>query len=51
MFSWLNPNKLNKNNGKQNIIKKDILNVIPKLNKSSMQNIKKSQTIFKINVE
>ena len=42
---------LNKNNGKQNIIKMDILNVIPNLNKSKIQKIKKSHIIFKINVE
>ncbi len=42
---------LNKNNGKQKIINRDILKVIPTFNKSKMQKIKKSQTIFKTNVE
>lgn len=42
---------LNKNKGKQNIIKIDILKVILNLNKSKMQNIKKSQIMFKTNVE
>ena len=42
---------LNKNKGKQKIIKRDILKDILKVNKSNKQNRKKSHIIFKNNVE
>ena len=42
---------LNKNNGKQKIIKIEIFVDRFNLTKSKIQNIKKSQIIFKINVE
>ncbi len=42
---------LNKNNGKHNIMKKDILNVIENVNKSKTHKMKKSQIMFKNKVE
>ena len=42
---------LNKNKGKQKIIKREVFNEILNINKSNKQKIKESQIIFKIIVE
>lgn len=51
MFSWLKPIILNKNNGKQKIIKQEKIKDIFEKIKLNKQNTKASQIIFKNKVE